>query len=56
MLVNNAGAIKHGQSRETCNIGHTRHNTKASKAKTQHNMCLILLVSCSLIFTFYHFP
>jgi len=32
------GAIKNGQSRETDNIGYTRHNTNTHKAKTQHNM------------------
>jgi len=28
--------IKNGQSRDTGNIGHKRHRTKASKNKTQH--------------------
>jgi hypothetical protein len=30
------GAIKNGQSRETVNIGFTRHRTKTNKTKTQH--------------------
>jgi len=38
MLENTEGAIKHGQSRETDNIGYTRHRTKINKTKcvTQH--------------------
>ena len=33
-------AIKNGQSRETDNIGYTRHKTKKNKTKTEHmNMC-----------------
>ena len=31
--------IKNEQSRETGNIGYTRHKTKTSKTKSQHNMC-----------------
>jgi hypothetical protein len=31
-LEKTEGAIKNGQSRETGNIGHTRHRTKTSKA------------------------
>ena len=34
MLENSEGAIKNGQSRETGNIGYTRHRT--NKTKTQH--------------------
>ena len=30
------GAIKNGQSRETGNIGYTRHRTRARKQITQH--------------------
>jgi hypothetical protein len=31
------GAIKNGQSRETCNIGYTRHRTKTNiEKKTEH--------------------
>ena len=29
-------AIKNGQSRDTDNIGHTRHKAKIYKTKTQH--------------------
>jgi hypothetical protein len=29
------GAIKNGQSRDTGNIGHTRHKTKTKKKKTK---------------------
>ena len=35
------GAIKNGQSRETGNIGYTRHKT--NKTNTQHNVCWIPL-------------
>ena len=34
MLDNVEGAIKHGQSRETSNLGYTRHRTKTYKTKT----------------------
>ena len=34
MLDNVEGAIKHGQSRETRNLGYTRHRTKTYKTKT----------------------
>ena len=54
MLENTKGAIANGQSRETGNVGHTRHNTKTNKAKTQHNMrCTPLCATkykCFLIF------
>ena len=30
------GQIKNGQSRDTGNIGCTRHRTKTNKTKTQH--------------------
>ena len=30
--------IINGKSRETGNIGYTRHKTKTNKTKTQHNM------------------
>jgi len=30
--------IKNGQSRDTGNIGYTRHRTKTNKTKTQHNL------------------
>jgi hypothetical protein len=30
------GAMKNGQSRDTGNIGYTRHRTKTNKTKTQH--------------------
>ena len=35
----NEGVINNGQSRDTCNIGHTRHRTKTSNTwiKTQHS-------------------
>jgi hypothetical protein len=33
MLENTEGAITNGQSRETCNIGHTRRR----KTKQKHN-------------------
>ena len=36
MLENTEGAIKHGQSRETGNIG---VHKKINKTKTQYNMC-----------------
>jgi hypothetical protein len=36
---NTEGAIKNGQSRETGNIGYTRHKVKTNKTKPQHNMC-----------------
>jgi hypothetical protein len=36
MLENTEGAIKHGQSRETGNIGVRK---KINKTKTQYNMC-----------------
>ena len=32
------GVIKNGQSRETGNIGYTRHTTKTNKTKTQCNV------------------
>jgi len=38
-LENTEGAIKNEQSRETDNIGYTRHKTNANKTKTQHNRC-----------------
>ena len=34
MLDNVEGAMKHGQSRETSNLGYTRHRTKTYKTKT----------------------
>jgi len=34
----NRSRNQHGQSRETDNIGYTRHKTKINKSKTQHNM------------------
>jgi len=39
MLEDTEGAIKNGQSRETGNIGYTRHKmkTKQNKNTTQHN-------------------
>ena len=36
MLENAEGAINNEQSRETGNIGYTRHRTKTNKQKTQH--------------------
>jgi hypothetical protein len=30
---------QNGKSKETGNIGYTRHKTKTNKIKTQHNMC-----------------
>jgi hypothetical protein len=39
-LEKTEGAIKNGQSRETGEIGYTKHKTKTIKQKTQHNMCL----------------
>ena len=35
-LEKNEGTIKNGQSRNTGNIGYTRHRTKTNKTKTQH--------------------
>ena len=32
-------SIKTGQSRETGNIGYTKHKMKINKTKTQYNMC-----------------
>jgi len=37
MLEKIEGVIKNGQSRETGNIGYTRHMTKIKKRKTQHS-------------------
>jgi len=34
-LDNTEGTIKYRQSRETGNIGYTRHNTKTNQAKTK---------------------
>jgi hypothetical protein len=34
-LENTEGTIKYRQSRETGNIGYTRHNTKTNQAKTK---------------------
>jgi len=39
MLEKTEVAIKNWQSRETGNIGYTRHKTKTNKTKTQHNIC-----------------
>jgi len=37
MLEKTAGTIKNGQSRDSGNIGHTRHKSKIkTKTKTQH--------------------
>jgi hypothetical protein len=37
-LYNKTLRINNGQSRETGNIGYTKHKTKTNKSKTQHNM------------------
>ena len=37
MWENTEGAIQNRQSREICNIGHTRQ--RQAKQKTQHYMC-----------------
>jgi len=36
MLEKTEGSIKNGQSRDTDNIGHTRHRTKTNKTQ-KHN-------------------
>jgi hypothetical protein len=41
MLENSEGAIKNGQSRETYNIGYTRHKTKTNQ-KTQYVLYITL--------------
>jgi hypothetical protein len=37
MLEKTEGVIKNRQSRETGNIGYTRHRTKTNKNEKQHN-------------------
>jgi len=36
MLENTEGAIKNGQSRETVNIGYTKHKANTTKTTTQY--------------------
>jgi hypothetical protein len=42
MLEKTEGQIKNGQSRNTVNIGYTKHQTKTNKTKTQHNNTISL--------------
>jgi hypothetical protein len=35
----NQEEINNGHTRETDNIGYTRHKTKTNKSKTQHDIC-----------------
>ena len=45
MLENFEGTITNGQSRETGNIGHTRHRTKTNKNQ-QHKNTLQISYDC----------
>ena len=51
-LENAEGAIKIGQSRETDNIGYTRHKTKTSKAKTQYVLDTTILKQTHIFVSF----
>jgi hypothetical protein len=49
MLNNTERAIKNGQSRESGNIGHTRHKTKTQKKRNKSEVNLCARVSSSAL-------